>query len=129
MAKNALIKFLIKRVIIFFAALQIINLIFLEHKLFVAIGLICGTIFGILKFIYTSKFISKLIGVEESFTSIRVLIKFVLAQMTTIVLIAIAIKFNMWFFAGTLTGILLIPAVIMVNSITEALQISHNEFQ
>jgi thiamine transporter ThiT len=129
LAENALMKFLIKRVIIFFVVLEIINLILLDQKWFVATGLICGTIFGILKFIYTSKFISHLIGVEERFTSGRVFIKFVLSQMTTMVLIAIAIKFNMWFFAGTLTGILLIPAVIMVNSITEALQISHNRFQ
>lgn len=129
MAENALIKFLIKRVTIFFMALQIINLIFLAHKWLVAIGLICGTVFGVLKFIYTSKFLSQIIVAKESFISIRVFIKFVLAQLTTMVLIALAIKFSMWFFAGTLAGILLIPAVITVNGITEALQISHNEFQ
>ncbi|WP_010246356.1 hypothetical protein [Acetivibrio cellulolyticus] len=130
MADNALQKFLIKRVLIFFIVLLIINLIFLDQRWLIAIGLICGTIFGILKFLYTSNFITSLISIDnKSFVAARTLVKFMLAQMATLVLIAVSIKFNMWFFAGVLTGVLLIPAVIMVNSITEALHISHNKFQ
>lgn len=53
-----------------------------------------------------------------------------LANQVVILLLLFAAYFlNPWFFAGIVAGVLLVPFVIMINSITEALKITSNNFE
>jgi fatty-acid desaturase len=54
---------------------------------------------------------------------------FAISQLILLPLLFIAYFINQWVFAGFVTGILLVPLVIMINSITEAFGITKNHFE
>ncbi|OPZ83728.1 MAG: hypothetical protein BWY74_04390 [Firmicutes bacterium ADurb.Bin419] len=93
-------------------------------------GLICGSLLGILKFAVTSKFISVELGQgEEGLSRRNMFVKYLLMQPANILLLAVSIYFSLWFFFGVVVGVLLMPVIILINIFTETLGLSHNNFQ
>ncbi len=126
----ALQRFFRIRTIIFLVILLILDLAFIDRKWITAAGLILGSLFGMLKFAVTSNYISgKLRQGEKRFSKRNGLVKYLLVQPATILLLAVSIYFSVWFFFGVVGGILLLPVIILTNIITEALGLSHNNFQ
>lgn len=126
----ALKRFLKIRAIIFLIILLILNFVFVDKKWIVAVGLICGSIFSMQKFGITTTYISsELRRGEKSLSQRSVFVKYLLMQSAIILLLVVAIYLNLWFFFGVVAGVLLLPAVILTNIITEALGLSHNNFQ
>ena len=56
-------------------------------------------------------------------------VKFLSTQTLTVLFMAVSISINKWSFLGVVAGILIIPLIILINSLTEALGLSHNNFQ
>ena len=122
--------FIKTRIIIVYIVLIIISLTIFDNRWYIVIGLTCGSVFGILKFIGSSRFISNILSQREKNTSLaRILVKFLSLQVVTVLFMVVSISVSLWSFLGVVAGILLIPLIILINSLTEALGISHNNFQ
>ena len=134
MLKNKLANFIAKRVLICCILLSIIVLIMLEYKWHVLVGLLLGSVFSVLKFgSYTwifQRIISAAASPARKTKSARSgMLGFLINQIIIFPLLLAAYFLNQWFFAGIVAGILLVPFVIMINSVTEALKITGNNFE
>jgi len=121
--------FLKIRLIIVYMILIIISIILFNNRWDIVIGLTCGTLVSVMKYIEISRFISKILKRERKRLYSKVFAKIMSLQIITALLMAVAIKFDLQFFWGFVSGVLLIPVIITINGITEALGISHNNFQ
>lgn len=122
--------FIKTRIIIVYVVLIVTTLILFDKRWNIVIGVSCGTIFGILKYIGTSRFLSNLLLQGEQIPCLgKTLVKFLSLQIVTVFFMVVSICIDLWSFFGVVAGILLVPVIILVNSITEALGISHNNFQ
>lgn len=134
MLNTKLERFIAKRSLIFFVILAILDIVLFKNRWYVLIGLLIGGIFSISKFSSYSLVFSRIIASESrnSHNSHAVrnsLIVFFINQIILLPLLFVAMKFNQWFFIGIVAGILLAPLVLFVNSITEPLKITHNNFE
>lgn len=134
MLKSKLEKFLAKRVLFIFCVLTIYSVVFIGQRWFALAGLAIGGLFSILKlgsYVWIfSKIISPAIGNEPLKHGIgKSVINFVVNQIIVLLVLFISLKINQWFFIGAVAGILLVPAAIMINSFTEALRITNNNFE
>lgn len=121
--------FLKIRLITVYMILIIISVIFFNDRWNIVIGLTCGVIFGILKYIEMSRFIANIVLRKLKELYLEVFLKFLLLQIISALLLIVAIKISLRIFLGAVAGMLLIPMIITINSLTEALGISHNNFQ
>ncbi|NJD03698.1 MAG: hypothetical protein FIA99_14135 [Ruminiclostridium sp.] len=134
MFKNKLASFMVKRVFICFILLSVIDMVLLEFRWHVLAGLILGSFFGVLKFggyawIF-EKIVSTIVNPAQKTSSAKIgLFGFLVNQLLVFPLLLAAYFLNKWFFAGIVTGVLLVPFVIMLNSMTEALKITRNNFE
>lgn len=117
------------RIVIVYMLLVITSLIFFDNRWNMVIGLTCGALVGILKYIALSKYISNILFKEQGKQYLRIFVNFLSLQAITILLMVFSIKISLWSFFGIVAGLLLIPAIITINSFTEALGMSHNNFQ
>jgi hypothetical protein len=132
--KSKLEKFLAKRVLFIFVVLTIYIMVCIRQKWFAFAGLAIGASLSILKLSSYVYIFSKIISPEnanESFKhgASKSVINFVLNQIIVLIVLFVSLKFNQWFFIGIVAGILLIPLAIVINSFTEALRITHNNFE
>lgn len=129
MLGSPLEKFIAKRVLILAIIVYMISFAFIPHKLAILAGLITGTFFGILRFSTMARTFSDIIINSKTGAATISVIKYVINFILTIILICFSLIYSAWFFAGMITGILLVPFVIIINGITEGLGITHNNFE
>lgn len=128
--RSKLEKFLVKRILIVFVILAMVDLVFLDHKWLILLGLILGGAFGILKFSSTSSVYARLFGIEEKRTIVRrSVLVYIINQLATIALLVVSATVNLYLFIGTIAGILLVPLVLFINALTEGFGITHNNFE
>jgi hypothetical protein len=70
-----------------------------------------------------------LIKTDKPNKSSGVIVKFLINQIVTVVLLAVSLSISLWFFTGITAGVLLVPAAIFINNITEILGITKNNFE
>ncbi|MCX7748872.1 MAG: hypothetical protein N2645_18580 [Clostridia bacterium] len=129
MFKGKLEKFILRRVVILFAVLAILT-VFLFKDIYIFFGLLLGTGLSIFRFLSMAAVFSRLM--PESAKPLKAqhgVFRYVLNQVITVLflIIAIAVKFSL--FAGMAVGIMTVPIVVMVNSITEFFKLSNNNFE
>lgn len=134
MLKNKLVNFIAKRVLICSILLSIIVLIWLEHKWYTLAGLLLGSVFSVMKFgSYTWIFKRIVSDAESSLRKAkpvkRSMLGFLANQIIVFPLLLAAYYLNQWFFIGVVAGVLLVPLVLMINCVTEALKITRNNFE
>jgi hypothetical protein len=132
--KTKLERFVAKRSLIFFIILAILDIVLMQNRWFVLVGLVLGGIFSVLKFSSYSYVFSRIViiasGNSPQNHSVRKsLIIFMINQLVLLPLLFIALKFNSWFSAGIVAGILFVPFALFINCITEPLGITHNNFE
>jgi hypothetical protein len=131
--KSRLERFIAKRVIIYILLLSIIDVIMLENKWFVLIGLIVGALLSVVKFSCNAWVLAGILGVDQAkrkkLSPGISAVLFTFSQLILLPLLFLAYYINQWVFAGFVAGILLVPLVIMINSITEAFGITKNHFE
>lgn len=130
--RNRLCTFMIKRTLVFFTILLVFGLLFLKEGIFFSAGLIIGQVCGLLKFILLESILTSMVSKtkeKHSFVFRTLAVKHAIELIILIFIFIISIKTNIWFFAGETAGVLLIPVVIIVNSLTESFRLSKNNFE
>lgn len=132
MLKNKMLVFMAKRVLICCILLSIIDMIWMKQRWSILAGLIVGSIFSVVKFGSYTWVLSKVAAVDNAQikkparSSILV---FFINQILLFPALLAAYFLNIWFFTGVVAGILLVPFAMMINCVTEASGISHNNFE
>lgn len=134
MLKSKLEKFLMKRALICMVLMSAIDIIVIDEKWHVLTGLLSGTFVSIFRFGSNALILSNAMGVKQDdrcsiFSSEFIIVLFGLSQLILLPLLFLAYFISQWVFAGFIAGIITIPVVIMVNSITEAFGITKNHFE
>lgn len=134
MFKNKLFVFVLKRVLICFIVLSIIVMISIKQRWFAFAGIFSGGILSILRFGSSTAVFTRITAAVPGSAPVRhgagvSVLVYVINQVILLPLIFVAYKLGQWFFSGFVAGILLVPFVVMLNSVTEILAITHNEFK
>lgn len=134
MLKVKLANFIAKRVLICCILLSTIVLIWFEARWFTLSGLIFGSAYGVVKFgsfawIFNRIGSSEASAVHKSKLAKEGMLGLLINQILIFPLLLAAYFLNHWFFTGFVAGILLVPFVLMLNSVTEALKITDNNFE
>ena len=134
MLKTKLEWFVLKRVLIVFGLLAILDIALFSEKWFVLCGLCIGGIVGIVRFgFYVMAFSKFLSYAKESgqprHAVLHAVAVFLANQILLLPLLYVTLKISIWTFAGFVTGVLLVHFVLFINSITEGIGITHNNFQ
>lgn len=129
MVKGKLEKFIIKRWLILFIILSILILLFFEFKQNLLIGLFLGSILSLLRFFIMGSSLNNLLGLSKSSAVTYSLLRYVINQMLVFFLLVILSQINMWMLCGAMVGVMIVPFIVIVNSITEGLGLTHNNFE
>lgn len=114
--------------IILYLIAVILLLIFFRGRPIIIAGISLGVVLSIVRFsTNATSFIRLLSGTGETLG--RGIKWFVINSIVAFVVLAVSIKINLFFFGGVITGIFFVPIVIIINSITEAIGITHNNFE
>lgn len=130
MSNNKITHFLLKRVLVLYVILLIIDLVFINKRWLVLVGLTVGAVIGLFKFKSTALVLSKLISTDKRKNHAkRNILLYVVSQLLVIILLGLAMLVSIWLFAGFTAGILLVPLAIIYNSLTEFFGFTHNNFE
>ena len=122
--------FVLKRVLIFLPVLTIVDIVFIEQKGAVFAGLAIGSACGLLRFFYMAATLRRILcGGDTGRAAAAALTKSAISLLGAMAVLAAAIVTDLWLFAGATAGILLVPFVLTINSLTEGLGITHNNFE
>lgn len=132
--KSKLEKFILKRALIVFIILTIIDIVFINGKWFAFCGLLIGGLLSILKFSSYAWVFAKIItpepeNTQKKYSAGNAVIVFILNQVLLLPLMLVTLKINLMLFAGFVAGILLVHLILLMNCITEGLRITHNHFE
>lgn len=130
MFRSKLEKFIVKRAAIFLILLSAADLAFLgENRWLTLAGLLAGTSLSIARLIVNEwlfKEVFKLSGGKAAAGSILV---FTAVQLVLLPVLLLLYFLSAWILYGFVAGILAVPVIVMVNSITEAFGITKNNFE
>jgi len=130
MFKNKLQKFIFRKVLILFFLLSILSLVFMQNKLIIVSGILLGTVFSLLRFSYMGNtFYSLLMLKNPSMNVNKSILRYIILQLFTIVFLVILAKYNILYLVSSVVGILSVSLVVVVNSVTEGLGITKNNFE
>lgn len=134
MLNRGLTVLIVKRVLICYILLSIIDVVLVKQRWLALFGLSVGAVFGVLKFISYSWVFGRIAsgaaaGIRKGAGAGLGILVFAFNQILLLPLLFVAYKFDMWFFTGLVAGILLVPFAIMLNCLTEAIGITHNNFE
>lgn len=126
-------QFILKRLLICFILLSIIDMVVFENRWPVLAGLATGTVVSALKFCGNAKSLSGIFNNAAQGSRGRrgqhsSTVIFLLNQIILLPLLFLAYYMGQWVFWGFVAGILTVPLLIMLNSITEAFGITRNHF-
>jgi hypothetical protein len=122
--------FVFKRVLILLLILTIADMIFFRERMAIFAGLLIGAMFGAMRFHYMAEAFKKLLNAgNTSQTHFSTLLRFFVSLLGAVAILAASIVTDLWLFGGAVTGILLVPFVLTVNSLTEGFGITHNNFE
>ncbi|HEX2947515.1 MAG TPA: hypothetical protein VHT96_16380 [Clostridia bacterium] len=133
MFNSKLVRFILKRLLICFILLSIFDMVMIENRWSAFCGLAAGAIISAMKFCGSAAALAGFFGIETRAGRGRLgqrwaVVIFLLNQLILLPLLFLAYNISQWVFWGFVAGILTIPMLIMLNSITEAFGITRNHF-
>ena len=134
MPDRKLAVFIAKRVLICYILVSILDLVFMKQRWYILVGMFLGAVVSLIRFrsygfVFGRIFLVNRVAAHKGISIIAGLSVFALNQLVLFPLLFIAYKYNVYFFAGVFTGILLLPFMLFVNCLTEAIGITHNNFE
>ena len=130
MFKSKLEVFILKRVLVSYIILAVLDIIFLRQRWIAAAGLTAGGIIGLARFGSAASLFRKVLSTNSTDAAVgTVILKYITGQAPLIIVLAVSLIFDLWFFMGAAAGILLVPLSIAINGITEALGLTRNGFE
>lgn len=116
-------------IILYLVTVILLLIFFYSHPIIIA-GITLGGVLSIVRFsTNATSFIRLLSGTGETLAGGRGIKWFVINSIVAFLVLAVSIKINLFFFGGVIAGIFFVPIVIIINSITEAIGITHNNFE
>lgn len=129
MINGQLERFITKRMLILFSILTILDSALLDNKLLFFVGLVLGSLLSLLRFFIMGNALTGLLTLKSESNNKKVIIKYIVSQLVALIFFVLAIIVNKWVLLGMMTGILIVPSVVLINSITEGLGLTHNNFE
>lgn len=128
--KSRLNKFIVKRATVLLILLMTVDLAFLEkNRWLVLAGLLVGAFVSVGRFSSNEWLLKKVFQLNGDKAVTGSIVAFTLNQLILMPIIAITYFLNVWALYGLVVGFLVVPAIIMINSITEAFGITKNSFE
>lgn len=128
--KSKIEKFLIRRAAVLFILLAAADLAFLGSDRWPLLaGLAVGALFGACRLGCNHWIYTKVFHTAGGKTLAGSIAAFTAAELFLLPVVAIIYFFSVFALYGFIAGVLTVPAVIMVNSITEAFGITKNNFE
>jgi hypothetical protein len=122
--------FILKRTLVLFALLALLDVTFFEQRWLILAGLTTGCVVSLMRYNATSALYKKILSHEEHMANaLKMVFKYIFSQIFTILIMIVSLMQNRWFFMGITAGILLVPLTIFINGITEGLGITKNKFE
>lgn len=130
-SENGLDRFVVTWTIVLFITVFIISFFFISHRYEVIIGLIIGTVLSLLKFLFNSHNLTKILSAKTpNVFSLVFLNTFFLGLifLTVYILLSKLNIINIYTAVGIALGVGFIPLVIVVGGILQSLYIIRNKF-
>lgn len=130
MLKSKLDKFIIKRAAVFLALMAAADMVFMgSGRWFVLAGLLAGAALSIGRLVGNEWILAKVFSLSGGKAIAGSIAAFTISQLVLAPVIILTYFLSIWALYGLLAGVLAVPAVIMLNSITEAFGITKNSFE
>ncbi len=128
--KSKLERFIAIRVLILYLVAAAIILVFFRHLPLLLAGLTLGVFLSLLRLNSNAGTLASVLTAPEEGGAVRKSVTgFIINSLIVIVVLAASLKINQWLFGGVIAGIFFVPLVIIINGITEALGITHNNYE
>lgn len=126
---NFLEKFIFKNVFIYFIILSIVTLVLLRDSFMIITALGTGTIIAILKtFLMGKVFDNILISENENFKPWKISKKLIISWSVIAIVFLFIMKLGTKYFISMAIGVLLPNFFVFINSLTESIGITKNNF-
>lgn len=124
-----ILKFFVKRVVVFYAIALIICMVVRGPKLVMIVALTAGVLLSLLRFAVLEAAFKNLLGLAGKKQSIIINLGIYLLNLVVIgVTVVISMQFGVNTLVAALVGILSVLIIVMINAVTEAFGITKNQF-
>lgn len=127
-SKNKTKLFLFKRSIIVVLILIVISLIAFKINTEILCGLAIGYVVSLLRLKELCGFADKIICNSAGKNKMAP-VKYIFVQIFTVLVLVLSAKISLNFFLSVFVGILIVPITIMLNSLSESLGLTKNNFE
>lgn len=121
--------FLVKKSIIIILILICISIIIFGRNFEVIVGVVLGYLISLLRLRTLSGILKKMVGNAVKQVKKYSPVSYIFVQLFTILILILAVMKSAPFFLAVFTGILVVPLTILINSLTELLGITRNNFE
>lgn len=128
--QSKLVRFIVKRVAVFLAVLSVADLAFLgNNRWLVLAGLAVGTLLSVARLMGNEWLFRKIFQFTGGKAVAGSILVFTGLQLILLPVILLVYLVSTWVLYGFLAGVMAVPAVVMVNSVTETFKITKNNFE
>lgn len=126
---NKIEAFLIKRSVIITSILMVFSLIIFKTNKEIILGLVIGYLVSLIRLRILSSTVKNIIGNAVKQVKKRTPFEYIFVQVFTLAVLIYAIKSSVPFFFASFAGILIIPLTILINSLSELIGLTRNNFE
>lgn len=128
--ESKLDKFIIKRAAVLAIILTAADIAFLgSNRWLILYGLLFGTAVGLARLLSNEWILKVTFKAGKGKVLTGSIAAFTINQLALVPIILLAYFLSGWLLCGLITGLLIVPAIVMINSITEAFGITKNSFE
>lgn len=130
MFQSKLVRFMVKRAAVFLAVLSVADLIFLgNNRWLVLAGLTVGTLLSVARLMGNEWLFRKIFQLTGGKAVAGSILVFTGLQLILLPVILLVYFVSVWTLYGFVAGVLAVPAVVMINSVTETFKMTKNNFE
>ncbi len=123
-------RFIVKRAVIFLVLCSAADLALPEKNRWPALaGLFAGTLLSVARLVGNERLFQAFSGWNGGKAVAGSILVFTAIQLALLPLILILYMISAWLLYGFIAGILAVPLIVMINSITETLGLTKNDFE
>lgn len=127
--KGSLEKFIVTRSLVVMLAFSIVAVIFFSGRWAFLAGLALGYGTVILKLYAMGRMLDGLLVRRQSPAFLGGLVQYLLRFGLLFLIMVVSAVIDTWMLFGSLAGAIALPIVVMVNGMTEAMGLTHNNFE
>lgn len=128
--ESKLDKFILKRAAVLVIILTAVDIAFLgSNRWLVLGGLLLGTVVSLGRMFSNEWILKVTFKAGKGKAMAGSIAAFTINQLALAPMMLLAYFLNIWLFCGLIAGFLVVPAIVMINSITEAFGITKNSFE